>query len=180
MVVVILCFLLTFGNCFYANANSAETFYKKNDTLFIEREQQEYQEVYKLYFISANKCILLFKLETQDGSSIEYGKCFSDKKRKIDCFVIYNGTVDGCQFLLFDYESKIVYITDAIFANFYPIINSLNESELQILLTNENIEQMTITDTLEITSNSIYVPYNKENKFIRCPLRILKKIDIDS
>lgn len=74
MVVVILCFLLTFGNCFYANANSAETFYKKNDTLFIEREQQEYQEVYKLYFKSANECILLFKLETQDGSSIEYGK----------------------------------------------------------------------------------------------------------
>ena len=136
MVVIILCFFFVFGNCFVANSASEEVICEKNDTLIIETEMQEYQEVYELYFKSMNKCFLIFKLETQDGSSIEFGKKISDGKRKIDCFVIYNGSADGNQFLLFDYQSKIAYITDIIFANFYPIISSMDESKLQILLVN--------------------------------------------
>lgn len=43
---------------------------------------QEYQEVYELYFKSMNKCFLIFKLETQDGSSIEFGKRLAMEKEK--------------------------------------------------------------------------------------------------
>lgn len=179
MVVIILCFFFVFGNCFVANSASEEVICEKNDTLIIETEMQEYQEVYELYFKSMNKCFLIFKLETQDGSSIEFGKKISDGKRKIDCFVIYNGSADGNQFLLFDYQSKIAYITDIIFANFYPIISSMDESKLQILLVNHDIEQMNATDTLRITDEYKYIPYNIKYRVVKCPLRILQRVNIN-
>lgn len=176
MVAIILVILFVFGNVFGANPTYGEVAWEKNDTLFIEKKDQEYQEVYELYFKSMDKYFLIFKLETQDGSSIEFGKSFNDGKRKIDCFIIYNGSADGSQFLLFDYQSKIAYITDFIFANFYPKINSINESGLQILLINNDIKHTTVMDTLKITNEQTYIQYNMNYRFIKCPLRVLKKI----
>lgn len=179
MVAIILCFLLAFSHSFVANAVPEDVVCEKNDTLFIKKREQEYQEVYELYFKSMNKCFLILKLETQDGSCIESKKCFRDGKRKIDCFSIYNNSADGSQFLLFDYQSKIAYITDMTFANFYPIINSIDENNLQILLINNDIKLMNVTDTLKITSESKYIPYNNKYGFLKCPLRILKRINVN-
>lgn len=111
--------------------------------------------------------------------ALNLGKKISDGKRKIDCFVIYNGSADGNQFLLFDYQSKIAYITDIIFANFYPIISSMDESKLQILLVNHDIEQMNATDTLRITDEYKYIPYNIKYGVVKCPLRILQRVNIN-
>ena len=46
MVVIILCFFFVFGNCFVANSASEEVICEKNDTLIIETEMQEYQDVF--------------------------------------------------------------------------------------------------------------------------------------
>lgn len=62
---------------------------------------------------------------------------------------------------------------------FYPIISSMDESKLQILLVNHDIEQMNATDTLRITDEYKYIPYNIKYGVVKCPLRILQRVNIN-
>jgi hypothetical protein len=55
----------------------------------------------------------------------------------------------------------------------------MDESKLQILLVNHDIEQMNATDTLRITDEYKYIPYNIKYGVVKCPLRILQRVNIN-
>ena len=45
-------------------------------------------------------------------------------------------------------------------------------------LVNHDIEQMNATDTLRITDEYKYIPYNIKYGVVKCPLRILQRVNI--
>lgn len=104
----------------YMEQNSAEDYaLVEPDTLYIEKEETDFEIIYRLCFYKYDKRYVVFELKTTDCSSIDFVQSYKrNGVRRFDCFAVYDNVADGNRFLFFDYESWITYITPTCFFRF--------------------------------------------------------------
>lgn len=96
--VILLCSLFLLPFCHSSARNSCveqnsvgDNVLKEQDTLCIETEETESENIYRLCFGGQDKRKVVFELQTADGSSIDFVQSYKSKgTRKFDCFALYN------------------------------------------------------------------------------------------
>ena len=153
----------------YMEQNSAEDYaLVEPDTLYIEKEETDFEIIYRLCFYKHDKRYVVFELKTTDCSSIDFVQSYKrNGVRRFDCFAVYDNVADGNRFLFFDYESWITYITPTCFSGFYPICSSVNFSNMEVLLENEGSKLKLSDDTLCVASEVSYLPFSRTYRMIK-------------
>lgn len=147
---------------------------QNRDSAYIQITDMDTCEIYRLCLNNESDTLVIYRLVTEDGSSIDYLNCYKENGNRIfDCFAIYNNAADGNRFLFFNYANKISYITDACFSGFYPIISSVDLINKELLLENNYSPDIAFKDTLDIGDSRDYIGYSDKIRFIKVKLHQL-------
>jgi hypothetical protein len=82
-----------------------------NDPVFVSKQETDSSYIYTLYHKTNNSLQKIYEHNAEDGSSIEYLYRYRDNILDYDCISLYNNACACSQYIFFDRQTKIFYIT---------------------------------------------------------------------